>query len=54
MADISESLVASLAETLDAAGAPCILWGQFLLNVHGIPSTIGVCIPLHGTTLDIG
>ncbi|KAH0593112.1 hypothetical protein MHUMG1_09114 [Metarhizium humberi] len=40
MADISESLVASLAETLDAAGAPCILWGQFLLNVHGIPSTI--------------
>ncbi|EFY86916.1 hypothetical protein J3459_005993 [Metarhizium acridum] len=41
MTDISESLVASLAETLDAAGASCILWGQFLLNVHGIPSTIG-------------
>ncbi|KAL9097050.1 MAG: hypothetical protein Q9165_001014 [Trypethelium subeluteriae] len=41
MIDSSELFVASIALALNRAKIPCILWGQYLLNVHGVPSTIG-------------
>ncbi|KAK1976402.1 hypothetical protein LZ30DRAFT_753506 [Colletotrichum cereale] len=40
--DLSETLVASLASALNASKIPCVLWGHYLLNVHGAPSIIGV------------
>ncbi|KAH8689836.1 hypothetical protein BGW36DRAFT_307791 [Talaromyces proteolyticus] len=40
MIDTFECLIASLAETLNGAEVPCILWGQCLLNIHGIASSI--------------
>lgn len=43
--DLSESLVASLARALNSDQVPCVLWGHYLLNVHGVPSIIGVGIP---------
>ncbi|KAL7622037.1 hypothetical protein AAE478_007538 [Parahypoxylon ruwenzoriense] len=38
--DPSQSLVASIAQRLNSAQIPCVLWGHFLFNVHGIPSII--------------
>jgi len=40
MSDISESFVASIGRTLNSAQIPCVLWGHYLLNVHGVPSII--------------
>ncbi|KAH6643269.1 hypothetical protein BKA67DRAFT_670888 [Truncatella angustata] len=33
--------IASIAQSINSAGVPCILWGHCLLNLHGIPSIIG-------------
>ncbi|KAK2022836.1 hypothetical protein LX32DRAFT_513307, partial [Colletotrichum zoysiae] len=41
MRDLSEHLVASLASTLNVSKIPCVLWGHYLLQVHGVPSIIG-------------
>lgn len=44
MPDLSESFVASIALALNSAQIPCVLWGHFLLNVHGVPSAIAVSL----------
>lgn len=44
MPDFSEAFVASFAFALNSAQIPCLLWGHCLLNVHGVPSAIAVCI----------
>lgn len=44
MSIISDSFVASVALALNSAQVPCVLWGHYLLNVHGIPSIIAVSI----------
>ncbi|KAK5444191.1 hypothetical protein LTS15_010544 [Exophiala xenobiotica] len=41
MSDHSESFVTSIAQALNSDQVPCVLWGHYLLNVHGIPSIIG-------------
>lgn len=43
MLDLSESFVASIGSALSAEQVPCVLWGHYLLNVHGVPSIIDVC-----------
>ena len=45
MPDLSPSFVASVAQALNSAQAPCLLWGHYLLILHGIPSIIGVFTP---------
>jgi hypothetical protein len=37
-----EAVVASIAHALNAAQIPCVLWGQCLLQVHGVPTVVGV------------
>lgn len=37
-----ERLVDSMARALNAAGIPCVLWGQFLWSAHGVPTTYSV------------
>ncbi|KIX02794.1 uncharacterized protein Z518_08736 [Rhinocladiella mackenziei CBS 650.93] len=41
MSDLSESFVVSIARALNSNQVPCVLWGHYLLNVHGVPSIIG-------------
>lgn len=41
MADLSQSVVASLSRALNAAKVPCVLWGHCLLGLHGVLSIIG-------------
>jgi hypothetical protein len=43
---LKEALALSVAGTLNADQIPCVLWGQYLLNVHGVPSIIHVCISI--------
>lgn len=50
-AGLSESLVASIATVLSASDVRCVLWGQFLLRVHGIPSIVAVCYPTPQTLI---
>ncbi|CAG9986438.1 unnamed protein product [Clonostachys byssicola] len=38
---ISERFVATLARDINAAGIPCILWGNRLLRIHGVPTILG-------------
>jgi len=38
--DIEPSFVASLAQALNHAQVPCVLWRPCLLNLHGVPSII--------------
>jgi len=45
MPDLSPSFVASIARALNSAQVPCVLWGQYLLNIHGVPSIIDVSAP---------
>ncbi|GAB1312203.1 Thioredoxin reductase [Madurella fahalii] len=40
MTRISQSFVASLAQALNSAQVPCVLWGHCLLGLHGVPSII--------------
>ena len=42
---ITEDFVASLAQLLNAAQVPCVLWGHVLLRVHGVPTIVGVSVP---------
>jgi hypothetical protein len=42
MVDISETFVESISQALNSNQVPCVLWGHYLLNVHGIPSIINV------------
>lgn len=39
-----EMFVASIAHALNSENIPCVLWGHFLLNVHGVPSITSVGI----------
>lgn len=41
--DAPEVLAASVALALNGADIPCILWGQYLLYLHGIEVPINVC-----------
>ncbi|KAG9255351.1 uncharacterized protein F5Z01DRAFT_652883 [Emericellopsis atlantica] len=41
MTSLSESFVASIAHSLNWAHIPCVLWGQYLLILHGVPSVVG-------------
>ncbi|KAF2819319.1 hypothetical protein CC86DRAFT_244628, partial [Ophiobolus disseminans] len=34
--------VSAVAQALNAAQVPCVLWGHYLLNVHGVPSIVAV------------
>ena len=45
MSDLSELFVASIARALNSEQVPYILRDHYLLNVHGLPSIIGVGIP---------
>ncbi len=45
MSGLSESFVASIAQALNSDQVPCVLWGHYLLNIHGVPSIIDVGIP---------
>ncbi|KAF2107974.1 hypothetical protein BDV96DRAFT_588020 [Lophiotrema nucula] len=40
MLGVSPSSVASIAQALNAAQVPCVLWGHCLLNIHGVPSIV--------------
>ena len=42
MSDLPPSFVASIARALIVAQVPCVLWGECLLNTHGVPSVISV------------
>ena len=42
MSDLSETFVACIAAALNSNEIPCVLWGHYLLNVHGVPSIIAV------------
>jgi hypothetical protein len=42
MPDLSESFVESTALALNSAQIPCVLWGHYLLAVHGVPTAIAV------------
>ncbi|KAH7419588.1 thioredoxin reductase [Cadophora sp. MPI-SDFR-AT-0126] len=37
---IDENLVASISRLLTDHGIPCILWGNYLLTVYGVPSIV--------------
>lgn len=37
-----EVLAAAVALALNGADVPCVLWGQYLLNLHGIEMPINV------------
>jgi hypothetical protein len=39
---IDENLVASISQLLTGNGIPCILWGNYLLTVYGVPSIVNV------------
>ncbi|KAI0378371.1 hypothetical protein F5Y04DRAFT_148847 [Hypomontagnella monticulosa] len=36
-----ESRIASIAQCINSAEVPCVLWGHSLLNLHGVPSILG-------------
>ncbi|KAK9444696.1 thioredoxin reductase [Metarhizium brunneum] len=38
---ITEDFVASLAQLLNTAQVPCVLWGHVLLRIHGVPTIVG-------------
>lgn len=42
---ITEDFVASLAQLLNTAQVPCVLWGHVLLRTHGVPTIVGVSVP---------
>jgi hypothetical protein len=42
-----EALLAPIAESLAGKGIPAVLWGNFLLTVHGVPSIVGARLLLH-------
>lgn len=40
---LGETLVAAVSQLLDSGGVPNVLWGNYLLTVHGIPSLTNAC-----------
>ena len=40
---IDEHLVASISQILTDDGVPCVLWGNYLLTIYGVPSIVDVC-----------
>jgi hypothetical protein len=42
---ITEDFVPSLAQLLNTAQVPCVLWGHVLLRTHGVPTIVGVSVP---------
>lgn len=38
----SNAFISAIAETLNAADVPCVLWGHCLLQSHGVPTIIAV------------
>jgi hypothetical protein len=49
LSDLSETFVASIAAALNSDRIPCVLWGHYLLNIHGVPSIIVVGCLDHDT-----
>lgn len=43
---INEELVGSLSRILTENGIPCVLWGNYLLTVYGVPSMVDVSFRL--------
>lgn len=39
-----EGLLALITQTLSGEGIPAVLWGNFLLTVHGVPSIVSVSL----------
>ena len=39
---LDDELVANIAQILDEAGVPSILWGNYLLTVLGVPTVVEV------------
>jgi hypothetical protein len=39
---IDEKLVASISRLLTSAKIPCVLWGNYLLTIYGVPSIVNV------------
>ncbi|KAE9377756.1 hypothetical protein N431DRAFT_434904 [Stipitochalara longipes BDJ] len=40
MPNLSEVVVPPIAQAPNSAQIPCVLWGHYLLNLHGVPSAI--------------
>ncbi|KAJ4386112.1 hypothetical protein N0V93_009004 [Gnomoniopsis smithogilvyi] len=40
MTDLTDKFVSSIAQALNAAEVPCVLWGHCLLRVHGVPTIV--------------
>jgi len=43
---IDETLVASISRILTRKKIPCVLWGNYLLTVYGVPTIVDVRSPL--------
>lgn len=41
-ATLSQDLVASISRILIQSKTPCILWGNYLLTIYGVPSIVEV------------
>jgi len=39
---IDENLVAAISHILLECNIPCVLWGNYLLTVYGVPSIVDV------------
>lgn len=44
MTDITDKFISSIAQALNAAEVPCVLWGHCLLRVHGVPTIVAVSL----------
>lgn len=44
MIDLSDEFVSSIAQALNAAEVPCVLWGHYLLSAHGVPTILAVSL----------
>lgn len=43
---VDENLVASISCILLTNNIPCVLWGNYLLTIYGVPSIVDVSSPL--------
>lgn len=39
---IDETLVASISHILLGSNIPCVLWGNYILTIYGVPSIVDV------------
>lgn len=44
VAVVDEKLVASISRILTRNEIPCVLWGNYLLTVYGVPSIVDVSL----------